>query len=977
MKKKLPKYQVGNSNPCGPGTIWDDVQKKCIPAQVQNTTPIDPVFAATQNMVGYPFRKQGSQWQQIQNGQYQPVSVNPVAQSGYQDSRGTDLTFGQYNADALSKGFNYDSDGKYRKTETTEIPNSLGYSDGFKALNVGLDLTRFLAGTVNDVNTNKKERRKYLKALQQDERYNSYEQGLNNVPAYFQVGGSPRKVDKVPEGYTPLPNRPNYFHNPQQSFEENYEVTGAAPNDGPKMSNADWVKFVANKKAKQTNDIVYIEPSVPTPVQAFSGQPIYNENKHAIGMYKFAKRNTDDNTQVGQSNLTRDVLWSDIDKMGNPIGDIITIPDTEFSKATRGLETLYDPTIINKYRKPTLQKGGNINNTGYTPGTASYNNPYNIIPSNDITMENTPFDVMAYPNNGQPTLMKAGGKYKFPGADYVTEVPMQQGGYAQPNAELEQGEVFQTQQGEITKVPESHDRHEQGGSMQANVQRVLEDTADKRKDKDSKYLRITPDEAETLVDFRPKKYVSHSKLYEQAKEKNDSKLKSLEKKLKDNMDYIKYSNGGKFAQNSLDENLKIMDNFTTNGEIFDIIYSHQEQVKAKYAIDQEQKAMQKGGVPKYQTGSYGSLTPWAGDKYQNKKNASMYSKDDWGKKLIAKGYKGDFSNLDVQKFLYTTPQGKSIIDNLHTTKPGTIYGDPAQNRYDEKLGYRWDAALDAVPDLATPPVVQAPAAPVIPEVTTVIPNLQEPNRKYDFTGDGGSGLNRFNEPLRWYDTMPKVASYLSSLGRTPVDLEQLQYNPLKVHEESALPLIMQNQGDFNAGLDMLPTNGVGFANQANLMGNKYAVNQQGMAGVESRNKQRYNQIDATNAQGQMQIDATNLQLRDQFNNRILQGKEIQRQSKLNAFDDFATMVAQNRKLNREGNLVLELTPYFDQNGQFNGRKYVADANVKELANKTGYKNSVETINGKTYAIRRNAKNEIVSQTETTMERTRTKSVPTK
>jgi hypothetical protein len=169
--------------------------------------------------------------------------------------------------------------------------------------------------------------------------------------------------------------------------------------------------------------------------------------------------------------------------------------------------------------------------------------------------------------------------------------------------------------------------------------------------------------------------------------------------------------------------------------------------------------------------------------------------------------------------------------------------------------------------------------------------------------------------------MPHVMNYLSSMERTPVDLEQLQRDKLRVHEESYLPQIMQTQGDFNAGLDMLPTNGVGYANQANLMAGKYAVDQQAIAGVESRNKQKFDQLDAQNEANQFQLDQANLGLRDQFNNRVLQGKEIQRQSKLNAFNDFSTMVAQNRKLNREGNLVLELTPYFNQFAQYNGREY--------------------------------------------------------
>ena len=68
--------------------------------------------------------------------------------------------------------------------------------------------------------------------------------------------------------------------------------------------------------------------------------------------------------------------------------------------------------------------GGLINNTGYLDNYKTSNNPYNIIPSNNITMNNVSRDIIAYPNVGLPRLMKANsGRHYFPEADYVTEVP--------------------------------------------------------------------------------------------------------------------------------------------------------------------------------------------------------------------------------------------------------------------------------------------------------------------------------------------------------------------------------------------------------------------------------------------------------------------------------------------------------------------------------------------------------------------------
>lgn len=80
---------------------------------------------------------------------------------------------------------------------------------------------------------------------------------------------------------------------------------------------------------------------------------------------------------------------------------------------------------MRKYKK----KSNLVNNTGYTPGYSSENNPINYIPSENITMRNTPYPVYGQPldQNGMamdsPTYMEPGNEYKFGGASYVAEVP--------------------------------------------------------------------------------------------------------------------------------------------------------------------------------------------------------------------------------------------------------------------------------------------------------------------------------------------------------------------------------------------------------------------------------------------------------------------------------------------------------------------------------------------------------------------------
>ena len=91
-----------------------------------------------------------------------------------------------------------------------------------------------------------------------------------------------------------------------------------------------------------------------------------------------------------------------------------------------------------------------------------------------------------------------------------------------------------------------------------------------------------------------------------------------------------------------------------------------------------------------------NIQPWPGDKYQNKDNYSRYSAREWADKLRKIGYSGDYTNKNVQDWLYTQPESKAVIDKLHDKHPGIIYGTPAQGKFDYKLGYRWDEALDAV-----------------------------------------------------------------------------------------------------------------------------------------------------------------------------------------------------------------------------------------------------------------------------------------
>jgi len=65
----------------------------------------------------------------------------------------------------------------------------------------------------------------------------------------------------------------------------------------------------------------------------------------------------------------------------------------------------------------------NISRTGYKKNSKDKNNPYNVIPSGDITMKDVEFEVLGIDNLGNKKIMKPGKDYKFPG-NIVLEIPI-------------------------------------------------------------------------------------------------------------------------------------------------------------------------------------------------------------------------------------------------------------------------------------------------------------------------------------------------------------------------------------------------------------------------------------------------------------------------------------------------------------------------------------------------------------------------
>ena len=86
------------------------------------------------------------------------------------------------------------------------------------------------------------------------------------------------------------------------------------------------------------------------------------------------------------------------------------------------------PSGPNEFLKEITQ---HISVEGYKRYSEDVNNPYNIIESGNITMEDVDFPVMGTDNLGNSQIMMPGMNYQFPG-DQVFEVPMAQGGIEVP-----------------------------------------------------------------------------------------------------------------------------------------------------------------------------------------------------------------------------------------------------------------------------------------------------------------------------------------------------------------------------------------------------------------------------------------------------------------------------------------------------------------------------------------------------------------
>jgi hypothetical protein len=155
-------------------------------------------------------------------------------------------------------------------------------------------------------------------------------------------------------------------------------------------------------------------------------------------------------------------------------------------------------------------------------------------------------------------------------------------------------------------------------------------------------------------------------------------------------------------------------------------------------------------------------------------------------------------------------------------------------------------------------------------------------------------------------------------GRIPAKYNPVEYNQVRLKQLNPLPSLQAGERNYNAALDFLPQNSQGFANTANVFTQKYNTDNQTLGQYENINADKKDKESLYNANVRDRQSQADQQAREVFERKYLMSKEALRDQRAQSMDELYTRLAQNRKLNREGNLLMQLFPAFDQYGEHNG-----------------------------------------------------------
>lgn len=478
--------------------------------------------------------------------------------------------------------------------------------------------------------------------------------------------------------------------------------------------------------------------------------------------------------------------------------------------------------------------------------------------------------------------------------------------------EAEAGEVYKQPDGQVLKIDEDGDRHEDGGEMITNVERVLEDTSTTRKDKISKSLVVTPQDMKNMFGVVVKGNLSHSEALEVANAQVEKQTSKVKGKLKKALEALEVMPSNKYTKNSLELNTIELSKYPSKEDMFDTLFEHQESLKEEQNMKQAK---------------YGISLPMAEDGLEilyKKANTIGASKNDI---------------LAFQKAFHSDPRTKKYAENLVANR-GNITTFGKKNKYsqtdirqneDGLMGRTTEQYFKYFNDLKkaeTIPTKRNIGPGTVPDIlsrgyTTIDPSIEgniEEDVQQPFKG---TQYSDFNEPLNATDLLAPALAFLSA-DRIPANYNPSSFKKVDPRLENVLPYLQQGQRDFNSISAQLDNSGSGQANAVNLFAQKYATDVNTMATVADRNLQRQSTADMYNAQVSDKQSVADQQSRAIFETQQLAGIEAQRQQKLRSLDEIFQRVNLNRKQNREGDLLMKLFPNFDSRGNYNGnQRYIA------------------------------------------------------
>jgi hypothetical protein len=530
----------------------------------------------------------------------------------------------------------------------------------------------------------------------------------------------------------------------------------------------------------------------------------------------------------------------------------------------------------------------------------------------------------------------------------ILQIPQAQEGLELENpqlAELEQGEIYQDINGDISKISDYAPRHEYGGVLVDDAHRILEDTSDKRTDFVSRELKLTPEEIFNITGFKPKSSLTHSKAFEVASEYWDKKYKHLEKKVKDTLNYAVDTNST-YAKNALDFNNQQLNSIPSKQELFDSLFDYQEKKKKEMGALNDNEMFATGGSRspyKVKPVGYGDLTKMNDYvKAYNQEQGTNFSS-------IAQVQKHRTENFPELVQDYYVNQG-GIPTNKHASLLGTNQVDFSnvplnkilEGDYDKLWGNRqiiprkqkfknedeWFQYLKMRPVVTSNGkqyVYEGNNTYMTPEYEQAELPVEQPPAQESEQNQSSSSIpsqrSRFNEPLRWYDVASPIENLINS-DRIPVryDAPEVTYSDPKYL--NPLPTLQGATADYNSLLQKLPASGVGYGNAASVYSAKYNADNQVLGQYDNLNNQIYNKWAQYQDAMRNQQAAYDYTARQQFEQKQLGSLEKQRQQRAISRGDLYNTLAQNRKLNREGDLVMSMFNFYDQYGNYTGNPYV-------------------------------------------------------